>query len=111
MADLVLLAKDGYGFSGRADGDEFVVPGEAAGVPKGSHGFTAELPKMNAVFVAAGAGVRKGVRLGVIKNLDVAPTAAALLGLSLPTADGRVLSEAIDTVAKPWWCLKKLLLG
>jgi hypothetical protein len=66
---------------------------------------------MNAVFVAAGAGVRKGVRLGVIKNLDVAPTAAALLGLSLPTADGRVLSEAIDTVAKPWWCLKKLLLG
>jgi predicted AlkP superfamily pyrophosphatase or phosphodiesterase len=101
MSDLVLLAQEGFGFSGRADGDEFVVPGEAAGVPKGSHGFTADLEKMNAVFVAAGAGVQQGVRLGLIKNLDVAPTAAALLGFSMPTADGRVLSEALSGAAKP----------
>jgi predicted AlkP superfamily pyrophosphatase or phosphodiesterase len=98
MADLVLLAKEGFGFSGRADGDEFVVEGEAAGVPKGSHGFAAEHDKMNAVFVAAGAGLRKGVRLGEINNLDVAPTAAALLGVGMPSADGRVLSEALATM-------------
>jgi predicted AlkP superfamily pyrophosphatase or phosphodiesterase len=95
MADLVLLAKDGFGFSGRADGDEIVVEGEAAGVPKGSHGFDAGHDKMNAVFVAAGAGLRKGVRLGQIDNLDVAPTAAALLGVSMPANDGRVLTDAL----------------
>ena len=95
MADLVLLAKDGFGFSGRADGDEIVVDGEAAGVPKGSHGVNADNKKMNAVFVAAGAGLKKGVRLGEINNLDVAPTVAALLGMAMPTADGRVLNEAL----------------
>jgi hypothetical protein len=54
---------------------------------------------MNAVFVAAGAGLRKGLRLGEINNLDVAPTAAALLGMEMPAADGRVLSEALTASA------------
>ena len=86
MADLVLLASPGFGFSARADGDELVVPGESAGVYKGNHGFVADQREMNAVFVASGAGLRQGVRLGEIANLDVAPTAAALLGLTLPSA-------------------------
>ncbi len=101
MADLVLLAKEGFGFSARADGDEFVVDGEAVGVPKGSHGFVADHKKMNAVFVAAGAGLRKGVCLDEINNLDVAPTAAALLGVAIPSADGRVLSEALAARTAP----------
>ncbi len=95
MADLVLLAKDGFAFSARADGEEFVVDAEAAGAYKGNHGFAADHPKMNSVFVAAGAGLKKGVRLGEIDNLDLAPTVATLLGVSLPTADGHVLSEAL----------------
>jgi len=97
MADLVLLAKEGFGVSGRADGDEFVVDGEAAGVPRGSHGFVADQNMMNAVFVAAGAGLRRGVRLGEITNLDVAPTAAALLGLAMPVVDGHVLTDVLST--------------
>ncbi len=101
MADLVLLAKDGFGFSARADGDEFVVDGEAAGVYKANHGVDADNKKMNAVFVAAGAGLKKGVRLGEINNLDVAPTAAALLGMAMTTADGRVLSEVLTAPAAP----------
>jgi len=56
---------------------------------------------MNAVFVAAGAGLRKGVQLGQIDNLDVAPTAAALLGLAMPSADGHVLTEALATAKGP----------
>jgi predicted AlkP superfamily pyrophosphatase or phosphodiesterase len=101
MADLVLLAKDGFSFSGKAEGDEFVVPAEAAGAYKGNHGFDAEDQKMNAVFVAAGAGLRQGVRLGQIDNLDVAPTAAALLGLTMLTADGHVLTEALAAAKGP----------
>jgi len=37
--DLVLVAKDGYGVSGSAEGDEFVAVNTAARVSIGSHGF------------------------------------------------------------------------
>ncbi len=39
-------------------------------------------------FVAWGAGIRPGVRVPKMSQVDVAPTAAALLGLRLPDADG-----------------------
>jgi hypothetical protein len=35
-------------------------------------------PQMQAIFIASGAGVPKGMQLGEISNLDVAPTIAAL---------------------------------
>jgi len=37
-------------------------------------------------FVAAGPGVAEGARLGLLDALDVAPTLAALLGVTLPQA-------------------------
>ena len=91
--DLVLAAEDGYGFAGDATGDEFVVAGE--GTP-GTHGFLSTNPKMNAVFVASGAGVAPG-KLGVIDNADVAPTVARLLGVDLPGATGK----PIEGMLKP----------
>jgi predicted AlkP superfamily pyrophosphatase or phosphodiesterase len=96
MADLALFAKDGFGFSGKADGEVIVASGEPSGVVAGNHGFDANLKKMNAVFVASGAGLKTGVRLDEIANIDVAPTVAALLGLALPTAEGRLLTEALS---------------
>jgi xanthosine utilization system XapX-like protein len=51
---------------------------------------------MHATFIAAGAGLRRGVTLELVRNLDVAPTIAALLGLSLTGAEGRVLTEALQ---------------
>jgi hypothetical protein len=50
---------------------------------------------MNAVCVLSGNGVRPGVRLKNIENIDIAPTVARLLGLTDFTTDGRVLSEAL----------------
>jgi arylsulfatase A-like enzyme len=44
---------------------------------------------MDAIFIANGYGVRAGVRLEKIANVDVAPTVAELLGVSLPAALGR----------------------
>lgn len=87
MADLVLVAKDGYGFSATATGEEFVVPSDTT---VGTHGFLSTNPKMNAVFVASGAGVRRGAELGIIRNIDVAPTIAHLLGVKLESVDGQV---------------------
>jgi hypothetical protein len=47
---------------------------------------------MDATFIASGAGIKPGSKLGRIRNIDVAPTAAKLLGLELKDVEGRVLT-------------------
>jgi hypothetical protein len=91
--DLYLSAADGYSFSGSANGDALITP---AGGNRGAHGYLTSHPLMYAGFVAAGAGIRPGVVLDEISNLDVAPTMAAVLGLKMKNTDGRVLTEALQ---------------
>lgn len=93
MADLVLAAKDGYAFSGLEMVKETMVPTREGGA--GTHGFLSTNPKMNALFIAVGRGIAKGKRIGVVENIDVAPTAAYLLGENFPSADGKVLQEIL----------------
>ena len=93
MSDLVLAAKRGYAFGGDQDGAAVVdVP---AGSLSGNHGYLSTMPDMTAIFVAAGAGIRKGAALGAIPNLDVGPTAARLLGLEMKGVKGQVLTEIL----------------
>lgn len=82
VPDLVLVAKDGFAFAGAKSGPALTPIPET----RGSHGYPASDPDMDAIFIAAGAGIRPGVRLERIHSLDVAPTLAALLGVKLPTA-------------------------
>jgi len=84
---LLLAAKDGYGFSGATGGPV------TAAVPQqgGSHGYLASDSDMNPIFIASGYGVKPGVTLGTISNIDIAPTIAKLLGVALPTAKGKVI--------------------
>jgi predicted AlkP superfamily pyrophosphatase or phosphodiesterase len=93
MADLVLAAADGYAFDGGVDGD--VVMDVPAGATPGTHGYVNTDPDMRAILILSGAGVKKGVALGVVQNLDVAPTVARLLGLEMPNVTGRVLTDAL----------------
>ncbi|MEO6034023.1 MAG: ectonucleotide pyrophosphatase/phosphodiesterase [Verrucomicrobiota bacterium] len=93
MADLVVCAKPGYGFSGAMKGDQVIVPTRKDGT--GSHGYLSTNPKMNALLIASGRGIQKGKRIGVVDNLDIAPTAAYLLGEKLPKADGKVLRQIL----------------
>ncbi|MDB6027851.1 MAG: Type phosphodiesterase/nucleotide pyrophosphatase [Verrucomicrobiales bacterium] len=93
MADLVLTAKDGFSFSNNAT-DDLVVTA-ATGKTTGAHGHSPLLPDMSATFIACGRGIKKGVHLGQIDNRDVAPTAAALLGLKMKNVEGRVLKEIL----------------
>ena len=81
--DLVLAAATDYMFSGESEGPyvEF-----ARG---GTHGYINTDPQMQAIFIASGAGIQKGIRIGSISNLDVAPTIAELLGFSMKSASGR----------------------
>ncbi len=58
---------------------------------RGTHGFLPEVPEMNSSFFIAGPGVPKGRNLGQIDMRDIAPTLAKLLGVALPSAEGRDL--------------------
>jgi predicted AlkP superfamily pyrophosphatase or phosphodiesterase len=57
----------------------------------GTHGALPDLPDLRASFFLMGPGVPAGRSLGVIDMRDVAPTLARLAGLSLPSADGKIL--------------------
>jgi predicted AlkP superfamily pyrophosphatase or phosphodiesterase len=72
-------------FSSESEGDYLT---QEAG---GTHGYLNTDPKMQAIFLAWGAGVRKGVRLDRISNLDVTSTLAALLELQMPNVSGHAI--------------------
>lgn len=54
------------------------------GLSTGAHGYDPELPDMGAIFFALGRGVPPGTKLAHARAIDVAPTAAALLGIDPP---------------------------
>ncbi|MBS0202081.1 MAG: alkaline phosphatase family protein [Planctomycetes bacterium] len=91
MADLILVAKDGYGIAATATGDDYVVKSEST---TGTHGFLSTNPLMNATFIASGSGIRPGVTIDVIENIDVSPTIAKLLGVEFK-ADGKVATQIL----------------
>ena len=91
MADLVLAASDGYAFDGKSD----VEPVSESVSPIGSHGYLNTDPDMNAIFIAWGAGIRKGMQLPEIRNVDVAPTIARLLGIEMTGVSGHVLANVL----------------
>jgi predicted AlkP superfamily pyrophosphatase or phosphodiesterase len=93
MADLVLAAEPGYAFDGAISGE--AVTDMPAGANPGTHGYLNTDREMNALLVASGAGIRPGVRLGVVPNVNVAPTIARLLGLKWAADRGQVLTELL----------------
>jgi predicted AlkP superfamily pyrophosphatase or phosphodiesterase len=62
---------------------------------KGMHGYDPENPNMQASFLVSGAGAARCGVLEKARLVDVAPTAAAILGLKFPESAGRVQSGAI----------------
>ena len=65
-------------------------------VTGGTHGHFPDFRNMEIGFVAWGAGVRSSVQLPQIGLEDVAPFAAALLGLSFPDTDGMLIPGLLD---------------
>ena len=93
MGALFVLPKEGYAFSAAVGGAPVADAAEGA---LGAHGYVASDPELGAIFIAAGAGIKRGVSLDAVDNVDVAPTIAALLGLDLGTVDGRALGEILS---------------
>jgi predicted AlkP superfamily pyrophosphatase or phosphodiesterase len=89
--DLLLSAKQGYLF-GDATTGSVISPSK----DRGAHGYLSDDSSMQAIFIAAGAGIKKGVRLPQISNVDVAPTIAALLGLEMKSVSGHTIREILE---------------
>ncbi len=89
--DLVLLTNPGYSFDAQVTGEAVAT----AGGLKGSHGHDPTPAYMHATFIAAGTGIKPGVQLDQIKNVDIAPTIARLMNLAMTDVDGRVLTEIL----------------
>jgi predicted AlkP superfamily pyrophosphatase or phosphodiesterase len=92
MGALFLTAKEGYAFAGAA-GAQIVIDAPEGSL--GTHGYVSSDPDLQSLFIASGRGIKPGVTLETVDNLDVAPTAARLLGLELKGMDGRVLTEIL----------------
>lgn len=88
-ADLWLAAKCEYAFSGTSDGDATTVKLSKL---SGTHGYLPEEPDMLSLCIVNGPGVKAGTKLGRIRAVDIAPTVAQILGVSLPTAEGTPLN-------------------
>ena len=92
--DLILFAEEGVTFGDTAAGD---LPFNEKPERLGSHGHDPSLPDLHATFVACGAGIKRGVSLGEIKNVDVAPTIAQLLKIPLHGTDGKPLTRILSS--------------
>ncbi len=90
MADLVLTAKEGYAFSAAHEGSPVVEVPEG-----GTHGHLSTDPALDALFIAWGKEIRKGVVVEAVANLDLAPTIASLLGITMEGTTGHRLDAIL----------------
>ena len=79
-----------------ADASSSAIVRRPTGEAHHEHGYLPSHPRMYPAFVAAGAGMRRRARVGHVRNLDVAPTVAHLLGLELPSASGHVMTGILE---------------
>ena len=91
--DYVLEAKPGYYFTNRLYGN-IMEPTDDRHLA--SHGYLPDQEGYIPLFLAAGAGIRRGIEMSSIRMIDFAPTLAALLGLEMPTAEGSILREMLE---------------
>jgi predicted AlkP superfamily pyrophosphatase or phosphodiesterase len=92
MGAIFLTAKEGYAFAA-ATGDRAVIDAPEGSL--GAHGYISTDPDIQSLFIACGRGIKPGSTLDTVNNVDVAPTAATLLGLEMKDVDGRVLAEIL----------------
>lgn len=83
-ASFVVAAREHYKFTWS---HQLPVIGAKAAYPA-THGYLPEDRRMDAVFLLKGPGIPAGKNLGRIAMIDIAPTLAPLIGVSLPEVSG-----------------------
>ncbi len=77
------------GLNGTAFGNAFMGKDVKAG-HGGAHGYFPDFREIQTGFIAFGPGIKKGGVIPEMNLRDIAPVIAKLLGLSLPTAEGKI---------------------
>jgi hypothetical protein len=106
FGDVVALLAEGYNFDGiqspgvaRLGDPPFDAATSVFSVPNfyGAHGHDSELRSMSAILYAAGPDPKQqGRAIERVRNIDVAPTILAILGVApAPTVDGRVIPKIL----------------
>jgi hypothetical protein len=76
--------------------DKYATQYDAPTLQRGAHGYPNSEPLMQAIFIAAGAGIQgKDVQIPAFPNVDVAPTIAQLLHVKFDDAKGKPLAEIL----------------
>jgi hypothetical protein len=101
--DIFAMLATGYNFDGaqspvvQRSGDP-ISTSPVLSLPNfyGAHGYDPSLAHMSAILYAAGPDIRRHKRLESVRNVDVAPTIARILGVKPdPTVEGRVLEDLL----------------
>lgn len=92
VGDLILYAKADYAFQAPAEGSNSIIPTVNY---LGTHGYANSDPDLDGIFLAWGYGIKRGVKLTRVTNLDIAPTLAEILGVKIGAVDGRVVNEIL----------------
>ena len=90
--DLLLYAADGYAFK-EGDTGDYVTPTREIG----AHGYPNSDPLMQGIFIAAGFGIQPKGEIPAFPNLDIAPTIAQLLHISLGKIQGKPLTDILES--------------
>jgi predicted AlkP superfamily pyrophosphatase or phosphodiesterase len=88
---LMLDAAPGYGFGEQLTGDEIHVPKNY----RGTHGHLPTRAEMRSSLIIYGVGARVGAHMTLARMIDIAPTAAAILGLSFTEIEGTAIAELL----------------
>ncbi len=91
--DFIISAQAGYTLSDSLDGDLVVTPKMEE---RGTHGYDPKNDALHATFIAWGSGIKPGVKIPFMRNIDVAPTVAELLHLTMPGVEGEPLREILQ---------------
>ncbi|MCW5549582.1 MAG: alkaline phosphatase family protein [Opitutaceae bacterium] len=100
VPDLLVVPAEGYAIAYREGRAQAVVP-VTPGINPGYHGHLVGGREMEAMFVAAGPDIRIGDTIGRVRNVDVAPTIARVMGITLPWAEGRALDVFVEPGEQP----------
>ena len=97
-AVLMLEAASGYSFDDALTGPEVQDSGAHY---KGTHGYLPSRAEMRSSLIVFGQGARTGARLALARMIDIGPTAAGILGLTLEDAEGRPIVELLKDGVAP----------
>jgi predicted AlkP superfamily pyrophosphatase or phosphodiesterase len=97
-AFLMLEGASGYSFDEALTGSEIRDSGKDY---RGTHGYLHTRSEMRASLIIYGARAKVGGHLALAKMIDIGPTAAAFLGLTIENAEGRAISELVKAGTIP----------